>query len=300
MLLSGYTLQSALEHLLGMPGVNDQQSTRLESAEEIRRWHRAQQQQPMTAELLTARDDDTKLFVPRQRPPLAMVCLLDDGKNAGEWIRIRSSSLTIGRDRSKADIAIEFDAGISSRHLEIAVFRANTGQWQWRVRDLNSTNGTFARVSSAILQDNQDILIGASRLRFTASRSQGKQGPSEDPLRAKTTQQWQAVREGTVDSPAAQIHCIDHEPPETFVLRGAENWIGRDAGKCSIVLGGDPFVSPVHAKVTVDENGRWRITNAGAKNGTWVRVDELLVQRRGEFQIGEQRLIVRVIREASS
>ncbi len=274
--------------------MNDPQSTRLESVDDIRRWQRARHQ-PVTAELVDTGHDDTKQFVPRRRPPLAMVCLLDDGKKTGEWVRVRSASLTIGRDRSKADIAIEFDAGISSRHLEISARSSRKGTWQWWVRDLNSTNGSFARISTAVLEHHQDILVGATRLRFIAPQVAESNVLPENGGQAKRTEQWQALAEADINFHTAELQFIDRQPHESLPLKGTEALIGRDPAKCDIVIPDDPFVSRVHAKMVIDERGQWQVQNLGSVNGTWVRIDELPVHRRGEFQIGEQRLIVRII-----
>jgi len=163
--------------------------TRLESVEDIRRWSK-QAGEPQATKTAAARQaDDTPAFAPRHRPPLAMLCLLDDGQQTGQWIRIRQPSLTIGRD--KADVSIPFDTGISGCHVRIYLQRSSSGVPQWRVCDLQSTNGTFARVASAVLEPGQEMLVGATRFRFQLpDAGNGRAGsPRPAPVR-DTTQSW--------------------------------------------------------------------------------------------------------------
>lgn len=78
-----------------------------------------------------------------------------------------------------------------------------------------------------------------------------------------------------------------------LVLTRADNAIGRDPAQCPVVLADDPMTSPKHARIFRDEHGRWMLENLGSLNGTWLRVDRVLVDRGGQFQLGEQRSVLR-------
>src|SRR5689334_8946084 len=92
----------------------------------------------------TATSAPAEPFRPLERPPMALLTVIDDGDDSGETVRIRSSSFVIGR--VEGDLVIPHDGGISGRHAEI-VRRPEGGQFRWYLRDLQSTNGTFVRAA---------------------------------------------------------------------------------------------------------------------------------------------------------
>ena len=81
---------------------------------------------------------------------------------------------------------------------------------------------------------------------------------------------------------------------QRFLLTKPENGVGRDPTQCSIVLANDQAVSPRHARLYRDGKGRWFVENSRSLNGTWVRLDKTPVDGTGQFQLGEQRFLVRV------
>ncbi len=111
------------------------------------------------------KSDAAQPFRPVFRPPVAVLEICDDGRDEGEFIRIRVESLTIGR--SSADLLIAHDSQISSTHARISR-RLIQGAYQWFLTDLNSTNGTFIRVAKVTLTDGQLILLGSHRYLFRA------------------------------------------------------------------------------------------------------------------------------------
>src|SRR5262249_52141553 len=100
------------------------------------------------------------------RPPMAVVGIVDDGGETAEWVRVREDKITIGR--SEGEICIPQDSAMSSRHLEI-VRMDRKGRLMWTIRDLKSTNGTFVRTASALLQAGQEFLFGLQRFRVGES-----------------------------------------------------------------------------------------------------------------------------------
>ena len=131
--------------------------TRLESDEEIRQALQAHRSRP-TAQAKTASPDkqaqtppaasaevEAQPERPVERPPIAMLCVLDDGKLDGEWLRLRADRTVIGR--TDGDVRIPHDGLISGRHAEIVRQRVPNG-YRWLLADLQSTNGTFVRIGS--------------------------------------------------------------------------------------------------------------------------------------------------------
>lgn len=107
-------------------------------------------------------------YRPTQRPPIALLTVLDDGKGEGEVVRLRTDRFVIGR--SEGDFLIPHDQQISARHIEITRQRSGD-KYRWIVTDLQSSNGLFIRVSRAVLVDKAEFLAGMGRYRFEGPNS---------------------------------------------------------------------------------------------------------------------------------
>lgn len=270
------------------------QATVLESVEEVRELiQRAQTvKEPPAAEATkaaatpTTAADDTAPFRPSGRPPMALLYALDDGSDDGQAIRLRAPSFTIGR--VEGDLVIPHDGGMSGRHAEVSR-RLVSGQHRWYLRDLDSTNGTFARAASVILLPGQEILVGGLRLAFEPPAA------AEDPSAGGPvgTTRWRAHAAGLPDA-GTLVEQTPEGPGRRHAIKEGETWVGRDPSRCSVVLA-DPTVSPRHAKVCRDDRGRWVIANAGSQNGLWGRVDDVWIGTGAQFQCGEQRFLIRVL-----
>ncbi|WP_166831494.1 FHA domain-containing serine/threonine-protein kinase [Thalassoroseus pseudoceratinae] len=213
-------------------------------------------------------NDSAMEYRPFSRPATLVVCLLDDGETKeGEQFRIRKSSFVIGR--SEGDIVLPYDRSMSGKHAEIRLVPAGDGRFDFEIRDLNTTNGTFARATKAILEDQQQFLLGSRRYQL----HRAKPGSQE------------------LDS---IVELSPKGKGKKFALRRSSVYIGRDPLKCALVVLGDPFISPVHAKLKRDSKNRWTIRNLGSKNGVWMRVDELTLTSGGVFQVGSQRVSIKI------
>ena len=115
------------------------------------------------------------MFSPSQRPRVAILRILDDGSwTRGESIRIRTDRLVIGR--LEGDVIIRHDEAISSRHAEL-FRRIEEGQTRWFLKDLDSRNGTFIRVTKKVLNHGHELLLGGHRFQFHhAPADQGTPG----------------------------------------------------------------------------------------------------------------------------
>jgi pSer/pThr/pTyr-binding forkhead associated (FHA) protein len=234
-------------------------------------------------------EDDSQPYRPIVRPPMAMVCIRDDGSTDGEWFRIRQDSFIIGR--ADGDVRVPHDSQMSTRHLEIA--RVNRGgHWRFVVRDLDSTNGTYACVESGLLEKPNDFLIGSRRFRFELPVVGSSATDTSD---RGATQAWQSITPEQLSKMAPSlVEITPRGPGNRYPLYDGEVWIGRDP-KCNIVID-DPFVNRRHARLFTDAQGRWRIESGKTRNGLWVRIREIGVESIGEFQAGEQRIAVKVLR----
>jgi len=174
-------------------------------------------------------------FRPTLRHPMALVHVVDDGREGGEAVRMRGERLVIGR--SEGEITIPHDISMSPLHA--AIERLVEGGWQ--LLDLGSAGGTLVRVTSARLTTGSVVQIGKTRLRFE------ELGP---------TSAWLVEQQ-----PGGERR---HE------CRGPLATLGRAGNGCHVELA-DPFVSPLHATLHRTPRG-WRIANAGW-NGLWVRIE---------------------------
>ncbi|NUQ61128.1 MAG: FHA domain-containing protein [Pirellulales bacterium] len=286
------------QRLLPDGDAREPEGTRLESVESIRRL--VEQAGPAAHPTPAppkpqpeVTDDGIPLFHPRQRPPLALLCIVDDGPEGGEWIRIRVPEVTIGR--AEGQILIPHDEAISGRHCAI-VRVATQGRWEWRLRDLGSSNGTFARAAGAILRPQQEILVGACRFRYElpADAPPTDAEPVEAPAR-NVTRAWQVPSfQGLAKGVPALVELTARGEGERHPLAGPEHWIGSSPEQCDIVVRNDPFVSKRHAQLSCDHQGRWQIRDAKSRNGTWLRIQEITVKSLAEFQAGEQRFLLRI------
>src|SRR5437588_5592043 len=103
--------------------------TRLESDDEIRQVIQARrarlaaqtQQQPLAAQskapAAAVATVEAQAERPVQRPPIALLCILDDGKADGEWVRLRADATVIGR--SEGDVRLPHDGLVSTRHAQV-------------------------------------------------------------------------------------------------------------------------------------------------------------------------------------
>lgn len=237
---------------------------------------------------------DVRRFFPVGRPPLALLCLLDDGEDTGEWIRVRVPRVVIGRN--EGDVLIPHDEAVSSRHAELSRELVD-GEFRWIFKDLDSTNGTFARVSQSVLKHNQTLVLGCRSFRFDAApRFDGHKDQLEsgEAVPRKVTRVMKAVSaDDAAESMPALIERLAEGDGERFALSGDDNWIGTDPKQTTLTLK-DPYLDPRHARIFRDEQGRWQIEGDRNLNGTWLGIDQIEVTGSGEFQVGEQRIIVKV------
>jgi hypothetical protein len=273
------------------------EGTRLESDEEIRQALQARRARlatrPQVAPPGTAArgpvavpaEVEAQAERPVLRPPIALLCILDDGRANGEWVRLRSDVTVLGR--TEGNVLIPHDGLASSRHAEIVRQRTPTG-YRWLLADLQSTNGTFLRITSTILHNDNEVLIGGGRYRFEAGVAASPAAPPS------TTQPWPGIAPIRSQVPSL-VELSPAGPVCRHTLTRPEYWIGRDAQLCAIARPGDALVNARHARLYRDANGVWRIENNKSLNGLWLRIaDPMPLGPSCQFRVGEQRFLFRV------
>jgi pSer/pThr/pTyr-binding forkhead associated (FHA) protein len=237
---------------------------------------------------------DAEAFRPTQRPATAMLCILDDGRDDGEWVRLRAEKIVLGR--VEGDVIIPHDPLMSSRHAELTRQVLKTGTC-WDLRDLDSTNGTFVRITTAALEAGQQLLLGGRHYRFDdpvqqAAPSPGAGAEGEDDAAGTTTRRVLAGSQGCLLPSLVEL--TKQGEGRRLVVTGAENWIGRDPAQCALAVADDPMVSPRHARLYRDPKGRWMMQDARSRNGVWFSAHKVRLKRTTYFQLGEQRFLLKM------
>jgi hypothetical protein len=221
---------------------------------------------------------------PSLRPPLALLCILDDGRHDGEWVRLRGDRHVLGR--TEGDIRIPHDLQMSGRHAELVRQKAPAG-YRWLLIDLQSTNGTFVRIGSTLLRHDNELLIGRGRYRFEAGARPVPDAPPG------TTQGWAG---GSIHSLVpALVEVVPAGTGQRFPLTLLEYWIGRDPKACALARPDDVLLNPCHARLYRDAQGQWHIANNKSLNGLWLRIDQMPLEGACQFRLGEQRFLFRLL-----
>lgn len=232
--------------------------------------------------------DNTLSYRPINRPPMAILVIIDDGLNSGETVRLRSERVSIGREGTIVEIP--HDALVSRMHAEI--IRLNDrGRYRWFLEDCGSRNGTFVRVSKMKLAHEQEFLIGTKRFRYLQSGNATPSAETTADSRPAATVMWQKVSKHQVDAQLRRLveRLPDDGDGQVLVIDGDEIVLGNSRSLPNPI--NDPYINPVHAKIHRSENGDWIIEDMKSKNGIWVKVKKLELVARCEFQVGEQRIL---------
>jgi pSer/pThr/pTyr-binding forkhead associated (FHA) protein len=275
------------------------EATYLESGEEIRQAILARQaalrrQQapagpgpaPPPAAAAESLDAAVRSDRPRERPPMALLSILDDGKSEGEEVRLRGDRCVLGR--TDGDVVIPHDSMMSGRHAELLRQKTASG-YRWVLNDLGSTNGTFVRIGKSLLHDRAEFVVGRGRYRFDAGQAAA---PADAPPLG-TTLAWTGS-----SSPSVLPTLVEITPAGLggrVLLAAAEYWVGRDALSCQVVRADDLTVNARHARLFRDPRGQWYVENNKSVNGLWLRVEQMPLAGTCQFRLGEQRFIFRVL-----
>lgn len=215
---------------------------------------------------------------PRLRPPVPVLTVLDDGSlETGDDIRLRSDVFVIGRD--SGDCVLPHDTALSARHAEIRHVD-DRGQKSWRLIDLDSFNGTFARVAGGVIYPETVIMIGLRQFQLTMPFGQeaggGEAGTRQLDVSESVTSSWPTLTEKT-----------KRDDGLSFPLREAKVTIGRQGGGCDIEID-DPHLANHHATLEQTFSGQWRVKAQECLNGTWLSLRRAKLTECCFFRCGEQ------------
>ena len=164
---------------------------------------------------------------------------------------------------------------MSGRHAEISR-RFENGEHCWYLKDLQSTNGTFVRASTIILNHEQEFLIGSGRFRFEVPHGRRNQRRRSNP-RCNATRKWESLAGSRAVMPDCS-RCSSTFLPG--VPGGASRFASRNTGWAAIRPSARSssmtrWSISRHARVYRDEKNRWIIANARSRNGLWARIQEV-------------------------
>lgn len=156
------------------------------------------------------------------------------------------------------------------------------------VRDEGSLNGVFIRINAPMMVNGgASFLVGEQLLRVDACPPDAVPAPDDDGT----------YFYGSPKRPAKMSVIqllVGGDPGMVFRARSESISLGREGN--DINFPDDPFISGRHAQVTALDGGRFQITDAGSKNGTFVRVrDEEPLQHGDYVFLGQQLLRVEIM-----
>jgi len=222
-------------------------------------------------------DDEVVPWRPQLRCATPLLIVLDDGsRTQGEVVRLRSKVTEIGR--VKGNIVIPQDPDISSLHVAIE----RTGEYpshRFRLRDLESTNGTFVRQESVPLLHDRELILGSRRYRWLETNSPGRSGATL----LRVDDGWK------FELQPGRVYHVGRR------VMTSNNTQSRNESR--IEIQDDPFLSLHHATIEQrDKEGHrlaWDISDHASVNGLWCRVQEAWLDGPTEFVCGEQRFLFR-------
>lgn len=187
---------------------------------------------------------------------VSLIMVNPDG-SAGDTYELSSGDNIIGK--ATAAEVFSRDPFLSPRHANFKVSGKNV-----TVSDLRSHNGVFVRLTEATeLQHGDSIRIGQELLRFSLL-------DLDDPVVTPAA-------DGTIvlgSNPMGAWGKLERiSAPDqasfTFLLRGAEQVLGRERG--DILFRDDGYVSGRHARIYADA-GRYFVEDLKSSNGTFIRI----------------------------
>lgn len=206
--------------------------------------------------------------------PVAKLLIFDEGTDhQGEIVRLRKEKSCVGR--VEGELILPHDADLSARHFQIeriatpAGSRSGEPTFEWTLRDLQSTNGTFVRMRQVRLDQEAELRLGRGHYLWSF-RTQEAEGRG---------------RERRLPVLESLLH-LDRR--WEFPLRQRQT-LGHASADVSIRLDEDPCLDDHHATLEPGPEGQWILTDHHSTNGVWNRVTELVLEDGTEILAGGQR-----------
>ena len=185
--------------------------------------------------------------------PLGRLALIRPDGSEGESLVLDTSSVTLGRD---SGAPLTGDHFLSPEHVRLR----RDGQGVC-IEDAGSLNGVFVRITADERLRSGDIFrLGQELLRFDAIGDPTPTADGTEILGSPNPGYWGrlSLLSGSAGDGGA------------FPLMGDEMALGRERG--DILFSDDGYVSAMHAKVMLTEDGRVCLVDLGSSNGTFIRL----------------------------
>jgi pSer/pThr/pTyr-binding forkhead associated (FHA) protein len=200
-----------------------------------------------------------------------LVLILPDGTEGGH-VDVPATEVAVGRD---AGGFFANDPFLSPTH---AIFRATEDEVM--VRDAESLNGTFAKISpnEPVEIRSGDIFRIGQELILFEEIDKGSDAPDG------------TVRMGSpIEGLWGRVALIvgNGRLGNAFTIAGESIVLGRERG--DIIFPEDGYVSGIHLKL-YNESGRFFLNDLGSSNGTFLRLTDELALLSGSFLLMGQQL----------
>lgn len=211
---------------------------------------------------------------------VAQLVMVMPDNSAGPAFPLVAGENIIGRETGFE--TFRSDERLSPRHASFSVEGGRI-----KVRDLNSLNGVFRRLSEPTeLHDGDMLRIGQELLVYRALSSLQRIVSSPDDTVVSGSPLGGAW--GLLERISAP-----EEASIVFALRGDEQSIGREQGQ--ILFRDDGYVSGRHARI-FQRDGRVFIEDVGSSNGTFLRIKgEALIESGRRVLMGSQPYTVALV-----
>ena len=208
------------------------------------------------------------------KPRAVMTLIRPDGSEGGTH-DLREGVNKIGRNHAAI---FESDGYLSPEHAELVI--NSTGS---SVRDLNSLNGVFVRMTEEEeVKPGQVIRIGQELLRFDLIEPPAPLEDGTEVMGSPNPGYW-----GKITSIIGK-----NVDGSAFPLLGDSVTLGRERG--DINFPDDGYVSGLHARLTA-RNGRVYLSDLGSSNGTFIKVkDQRNLDDEAFVLLGQQLFRVRI------
>ncbi len=220
-------------------------------------------------------------FHARLRPTYPKLIVVDDGQsNQGELIRLRSEKLTIGRQG--CDLNFPAERLMSASHCTIALEADGGGQWRWTLRDCGSRHGLFLRLPEFNVSSRNEWLAGGTRFCIAGSSIVG---PA-----ISEAYYSRYVNSETSQSDSLVVSGYNHTFSASIKLQ-KKIQIGSAPGPNSIGIP-DTQIEPIQFTLRYLDQNSWSVMDSNSHNGTWLRINHLVITSNCSFIAGEQRFIL--------
>lgn len=231
-------------------------------------------------------------FRPVNRPPMAVLVVVDDGGTTGCTVRLLKECTTIGREGT--DVEVPHDGLISRLHAAV-LRKRDGGRYRWYLEDRDSSNGTFVRVAKTRLRQDQEFLLGSRRFRYLQGSDRVSTEENDEQSASMATQMWKAVSQEQLESAIPRL--VEQRPDgsdgEVILFDREQVVIGNGQHLADRIE--DPFMDSEHAQASRTRRGHWVIDDLKSLNGLWIKVSGIELVSRCEFQVGEQRILFQPI-----